>query len=73
MKKLSNIDLSRSEWEMLINEWVLNEKERAILKRKLLDGLTFEEVSSEFNYSRQNIERIVYSRVEKIQSKIIKK
>jgi DNA-directed RNA polymerase sigma subunit (sigma70/sigma32) len=62
--------LARSEWEMLINEWILNEKERAIMKRKLLDGLTFDELSKEFNYSIQNVQRIYYARLEKLCSKI---
>ena len=29
-------DLPRSEWERLIDEWIFNEKHRAILKRRLL-------------------------------------
>ena len=51
MKKINTIDLSRTEWENLIDEWIFNERDRAILKRRLLDGLTFEQLASEFNYS----------------------
>ena len=45
MNKFNAIDISRTEWENLIDEWVFNEKERAILKRRLLDGLTFEQLA----------------------------
>lgn len=32
-------EISRSEIEYLIEEWCLNERNRAILKRKLIDGI----------------------------------
>ena len=60
MQKTSTLDLSRSEWEKLIDEYIFNEKERAILKRRLLDGITFEQLAVEFNYSSKNIQRIIY-------------
>ena len=56
-------NLSRSDWEFLINEYILGrnaEIRRKVLKRRLLDGLTFEQLADEFNYSTQNIQRIVY-------------
>ena len=45
--------LSRSQWIQLIDEWVFNEKDRAMLKRKMLDGLTYEQVAEEFDLSTQ--------------------
>lgn len=39
----------RSEWERLIDEWIYNELDRHILRRKLLDGLTFEKLVEEIN------------------------
>ena len=70
MKKINTIDLSRTEWENLIDEWIFNEKDRAILKRRLLDGLTFEQLASEFNYSTQNIQRIIYKGTARLFKKI---
>ena len=70
MKKLNTIDLSRTEWEKLIDEWIFNERDRAILKRRLLDGLTFEQLASEFNYSTQNIQRIIYKGTARLFKKI---
>ena len=68
--KIPNNDLSRSQWENLIDEWIFNERDRAILKRRLLDGLTFEQLAEEFNFSTQNIQRIVYKAQNKLFSKI---
>ena len=70
MKKISTIDLSRTEWEHLIDEWIFNERDRAILKRRLLDGLTFEQLANEFNYSTQNIQRIIYKGTARLFKKI---
>lgn len=70
MKKISAIDLSRTEWENLIDEWIFNERDRAILKRRLLDGLTFEQLANEFNYSTQNIQRIIYKGTARLFKKI---
>ena len=70
MKKINTLDLSRTEWEHLINEWIFNERDRAILKRRLLDGLTFEQLANEFNYSTQNIQRIIYKGTARLFKKI---
>ena len=70
MKKIPNEDLSRSQWENLIDEWIFNERDRAILKRRLLDGRTFEQLAEEFDFSTQNIQRIVYKAQNKLFSKI---
>ena len=51
--------LSRSAWKKLIDEWVFSERDRRILKRRLLDGLTFAELSEEFYLSERQVKRIV--------------
>ena len=42
-------DISRSELEAAIDEWILNERDRKILKRRLLDGIIFESLYFEFD------------------------
>ena len=42
---------SRSDWILLINEWVHNEVDRQLLKRKLLDGISFEKLAEELELS----------------------
>lgn len=63
------IDLSRTEWEHLIDEWIFNERDRAILKRRLLDGICYEPLAEEFNLSVQQTKHIVY----RMQNKLFKK
>ena len=53
-------DYSRTEITEAIDEWILNEKHRAILKRRLLDGIVFEALAEEFDMSPRQIKRIVY-------------
>ena len=52
--------LPRSELERLIDEWILNEKYRPILKRRLLDGVTYDKLSEEFDMSVRQVKNIVY-------------
>jgi len=53
-------EYSRSELSLAIDEWILNEKHRQILKRRLLDGVCFEPLAEEFDMSVRQIKRIVY-------------
>ena len=53
-------DYSRSELTEAIDEWILNERHRAILKRRLIDGICFEPLAEEFDMSVRQIKRIVY-------------
>lgn len=59
-------ELSRSEWEKLINEWVFSERDRAILKRRLLDGIRFEPLAEEFDLSVRQVQSLVYKNMQKI-------
>ena len=69
MKIPNNIDIPRSEWEKLIDEWIFNERDRAILKRRLLDGICYEPLAEEFNLSVQQTKHIVY----RLQNRLFKK
>lgn len=62
---------SRSEWEHLIDEYVIGrnaERDRQILKRRMLDGITLESLAEEFDLSVQRIKIIIYNS----QNRIIK-
>lgn len=54
------IDMSRSEIEHLIDEWVLNERDRKILKRRLVDGICYEPLAEEFDLSVRQIKNIIH-------------
>lgn len=68
MKLTEMVDMPRSEWENLIDEWIFNERDRQILKRRLLDGICYEPLSEEFNLSVQQTKSLVY----KLQNKLFK-
>lgn len=55
-----SIELSRSQIENLIDQWILNERDRRILKRRMCDGIFFEPLSEEFDLSVQRVKMIVY-------------
>ena len=55
-----DFEMPRSQMENLIDEWIFNERDRAILKRRLLDGICFEPLAEEFDLSVPQVKRIVY-------------
>ena len=52
---LSNSDLSN-----LIDEWIRSDRDRAILKRRLIDGICYEPLAEEFDLSVRQIKTIIY-------------
>lgn len=59
-------DLPRSVIEKQIDEWILHERNRAILKRRLLDGITYERLAEEFDMSVRQIKTVVYKSEERL-------
>lgn len=53
-------NLSVSQLRSLIDEWIFSERDRNILKRRLLDGITYERIAEEFNLSVRQTKNIVY-------------
>ena len=53
-------NLSKSEIEGLIAEWVMNERNRKILHRRLIDGVRFDKLAEEFDLSVTQTKNIVY-------------
>ncbi len=59
--KTEDFDLPYSKWESFINEWILDKKEREMVKRHILDGETYPEIAEEFNYSVQHTFKKVHA------------
>ena len=57
---------SRDEIEYLIDQYIHNERNRAILKRRLLDGICYEPLAEEFDLSDRQVKNIVYKCEEKL-------
>lgn len=53
-------DLSRKEIEELIDQWIHNERNRKIMRRRLVDGVRFERLAEEFELSVTQVKNIVY-------------
>lgn len=57
-------DLPNSEVQHLINEWIRSERDRKIVKRRLIDGIAYEKLAEEFydeyGLSVRQIKNIVY-------------
>lgn len=54
-------EYSNSQIRWLIDEWIHSERDRAILKRRLIDGICFEPLAEEFNLSVQQTKTIIYN------------
>ena len=59
-KPTDEFDFSRQRWEHLIDSYIFSDRDREILKRRLLDGHTFEQLAAEFDLSTQHTKTIVY-------------
>lgn len=59
-------NLSVSEVSHLIDEWIFSERDRAILKRRLLDGICYEPLAEEFGLSVRQVKNIVYKSENKL-------
>ena len=63
-------DISNSTIEKSISEWVHSERDRKILRRRLIDGICFEPLAEEFDMSVRQIKRIVAEGTTKVFSHI---
>lgn len=54
------MEYSNSQIREIIAEWIHNERDRRILERRLVDGITFERIAEEFDMSDKQVRRIVY-------------
>ena len=50
---------SYSEWEHIIDEWILNKRDREMFKRHYLDGIVFDDLAEEFNFSYDYVRKRV--------------
>ena len=73
---MKTLNLSRTEIEELISEYIVGhnaERDRKILRRRLIDGICYEPLAEEFELSVPQIKRIIYKGEEKIFAKANKK
>ena len=59
-------EYTNSEIEARIDDLIHSERDRQILRRRLIDGITFEALAEERDMSVAQIKRIIYRGVERI-------
>ena len=64
MERLTDYTNSQISW--LIDEYIHSERDRKILKRRLIDGICFEPLAEEFDISVRQVKNIVYKGQQKI-------
>lgn len=55
------IEYSNSEITKIINEYIHNERNRKLLLRRYVDGLTLESLAEEFELSVRQVKNIIYN------------
>ena len=63
-----DIEYTNSQINAVIDEYVHREIDRQILKRRFIDGITFEKLAEEFDLTPRHVKTIVY----KYEMKILK-
>ena len=69
-RNTDRFDISNSEIDYLIDQWIRNERDRAILKDRLINGMTFEHLAEKYGMSVRQIQNIVYKSMDRLVSKI---
>ena len=59
-------DISNEKLSALIDEWIHNERNRAIMKRRFCDGIIYAQIAEEFDMSERQIKRICYENFDKL-------
>lgn len=60
------IEYSNSQMADLIDDYIHSARNRAILKDRLIDGLTYERIAEIYDMSYQQVRTIIYKEQEKI-------
>lgn len=60
------LNLTNSELVQLIDENIHHKRNRKILKRRLIDGVTYEALAEEFEMSVRGIKKLVYREQERL-------
>ena len=69
-RNTDRFDISNSELNYLIDQWIRSERDRAIIKDRLINGLTFERLAEKHDMSVRQTKNIVYKSMEKLVSRL---
>ena len=69
-RNLDRFNLSNSEVYYLIDQWIRNDRDREILKDRLINGMTYERLAEKHDMSVRQTKNIVYKATEKLVSRL---
>lgn len=55
------MEYTNSQIREIIGEYIHSERDRKILERRLIDGITFERLAEEFDLSVRRVKTVVYN------------
>lgn len=60
------MEYTNSEIRKVIDEYIHSERDRAILSRRFIDGLTYEKLAEEFDISVRQVKNIIAKQQDKV-------
>ena len=66
-KSTERYNLSRSELQYLIDQWIFNEMDRLILADRLLNGLTLENLAGKYGISVTSVKDRLYRATDRLE------
>ena len=66
-KSTEAYNLSMSELQYLIDQWIFNERHRLILSDRLFNGTTYERLAEKYDLSTQQVKNIVYKAMDRLE------
>ena len=64
---IERYNLSRSELQYIIDQWIFNERNRLILSDRLFNGTTYERLAEKYGLSTQQVKTIVYKAMDRLE------
>ena len=58
--------LTNRQWNKLIDDWIFSERDRAILKRRIINDKSYDEMAEMFQLSKIQLVRIINNHMEKL-------
>ena len=64
---IERYNLSRSDLQYLIDQWIFNERHRLILSDRLFNGTTYERLAEKYDLSTKQVKNIVYKAMDRLE------
>ena len=66
-KSTENYNLSRSELQYLMDQWIFNERDRLIVADTLFRSATYQQLAEKYDMSDRQIKNIVYKAIDRLE------